>query len=131
MSFREHHTDMRKLAAIDILFLGRTVTIAEYACGVILSGALGLFALFRSHSSWQYALSTYLLFLGINYIPMLLYACAIGSRESANVELADELVDKRRAMSKYRRQSLFLLVPLLLPILSLWQRSESREVIPK
>lgn len=44
---------------------------------------------------------------------MLVYAATIGGRKNAQAELGDELTDRRRAMAKYRRQSLVLLVPLL------------------
>ena len=109
----------RKLAAIDIVFLGSKVIIAEFAGGVLLCAALGIFVLFRGHSVWQLVLGLYFLSLGINYMPMLIYAVAITKEQSARVEMGDELNDKRRAMAKYRRQSILLLVPLLVPILAL------------
>jgi hypothetical protein len=63
--------NIRKLAAIDIVFLGYKLVFAEYAFGVLFSVALGIFVLFRSHSVWQVALGIYLICLGINYVPML------------------------------------------------------------
>ncbi len=110
--------DLRKLAAMDIALLGRSVIVAEFAGGVALSAALGLFVLFRQHSFWQIVLGVYLISLGINYLPMFAYAIAIPTRERAREEIAEELADKRRAISKYRRQSLLLLIPLLVPILA-------------
>jgi hypothetical protein len=77
----------------------------------------------RGGSYWQLALGLYLILLGINYVPMLAYAVAISKGQSAEAELSDELSDKRRAMAKYRRQSLFLLVPLAAPIAALRQGS--------
>ena len=50
---------------------------------------------------------------------MLVYAVAISLGRSAQPEINDELIDQRRAMAKYRRQSLFLLVPLMIPISAL------------
>jgi hypothetical protein len=117
--------NFRKLAAIDIAFLGRTVIIAEFAGGAVLSAALGLFVLFRQHSFWQVVLGVYLICLGINYLPMFAYAVSFPTRESAQSELAGELTDRRRAMSKYRRQSLLLLIPLLVPILAVAARQRS------
>jgi hypothetical protein len=114
--------NLRKLAAIDIVFLGYRFVLAEYAFGVFFSVALGLFVLFRSHSSWQVLLALYLICLGLNYLPMLLYAIAIANKETAAAQLAGELTDKRSAMSKYRRQSLLLLVPLAVPLLALLHR---------
>jgi len=109
----------RKLAAIDIAFLGPKFVIAEFAGGVVLCFALGVFVLLRSHSSLQFTLGLYLVSLGINYVPLLAYAVAITRKKSARSELGDELKDERQAMSKYRQQSMLLLVPLLVPILSL------------
>ena len=111
----------RKLAAIDIVFLGSKLVIAEFACGVVLSAVLGAFVLFRSHSALQVALGTYLLSLGVNYVPMLIHAVAITRSGSARAELGDELGEPGRAMARYRRQSLWLLVPLVMPAVALWR----------
>ena len=46
---------------------------------------------------------------------MFAYTVPIDNTQNAQAELADELTDKRQAMSKYRRLSLLLLVPLLQP----------------
>lgn len=105
--------DLRKLAAIDIAFLGPRFVIAEYACGAFLSVALGAFILFRSQSHWQVALGVYFLFLRINYAPMLRWAIEIRTKENTRAALGRELTDKRQAMSKYRRQSVVLFLPLL------------------
>jgi hypothetical protein len=110
--------DLRKLAAIDIAFLGRKVIVVEFAAGVVLSTALGLFVLVRGHSFWQIMLGVYFLCLGINYAPMFAYSMAIPTQDRARQEVADELADRARAMSKYRLQSMLLLVPLLVPILT-------------
>lgn len=109
----------RKLAAADIVFLGSKFVIAEFAIAVALCPALGIFVLLRGHSIWQLALGFYLICLGINYVPMLLYAVAVANRENARAEMGDELNDSRQAMAKYRRQSIFLLAPLLVAIVSL------------
>jgi hypothetical protein len=114
--------DMRRLAAIDIAFLGYKFIFAEYAFGVLFSIALGLFVLLRSHSFWEVALGAYLLCLGINYAPMLAYTVSIANKENALAELGDELIEKRAAMAKYRRMSLLLLVPLAVPFLAITQR---------
>jgi hypothetical protein len=59
--------------------------------------------------------------LGINYVPMLIYAIAIARGDNARAEIGYEINDKRRAMAKYRRLSIFLLVPLLVPVVALGQ----------
>jgi hypothetical protein len=50
---------------------------------------------------------------------MLIYAVVITRGETARAEMGDELNDERRAIAKYRRQSLLLLVPLLVPMIAL------------
>ena len=50
---------------------------------------------------------------------MLIYALVITKYKSARTELGDELNDERRAMAKYRRKSLLLLIPLLVPLVAL------------
>ena len=116
----------RKLAAIDIALLGPKAIIGEFAGGVLLCAALGAFVLLRGHGSIpQLLLGLYLISLGINYVPMLIYAMAIGGKNNAWEELGDELADKREAMKKYRRQSLFLLVPLAVPIFGLAQHRKA------
>ena len=113
--------DLRKLVAIDVVFLGSKFIIAEFSGGVLLCIALGTFVLFRSDSFGQLTLGLYLVSLGINYVPMLIYAVVITRGETARAEMGGELNDERRAMAKYRRQSLLLLVPLLVPIIALGQ----------
>ena len=62
----------RKLAAIDLVFLGSKVIIVEFAIGIFFSAALGFFVLLRGHGSLvQVVLGLYLISIGINYVPML------------------------------------------------------------
>jgi len=120
--------NLRKLAAIDIAFLGYKFVLAEYAVGVFFSAALGLFVLFRGHSFWQVCLGIYLICLGINYIPMLAYTLSIADKGSAQAELGAELSDKTGTMAKYRRQSLLLLVPLLTPTLGVTRHRTKQQL---
>lgn len=110
--------DFRKLAAVDIAFLGPRIIIAEFSLGVFGSLALGVFTLLRSRSVGGIALGCYLLCIAFNYVPLLLYAISLVRLDSACHEIAEETTDKRRMFRKYRRQSLLLLVPLAVPILA-------------
>jgi hypothetical protein len=111
--------DFRKLAALDIAFLGSRLVVAQFSIGVFGSFALGIFTLLRSHSVGGVALGSYLLFIGINYVPLLVYAIRIVRLDSARDEVAEERAAKHGMFRKYRRQSLLLLVPLAVPILAL------------
>ena len=66
--------NLRKLAAIDLVFFGSKVIIAEFAAGVLLCGALGILVLVQRDSFTQLVLGVYLIGLSINYVPMLIYA---------------------------------------------------------
>ena len=119
----EQFLDLRKLAAIDIVFLGFRLVVGEYAFGVVFSTALGIFVLIRSHSLWQVALGAYLICLGLNYVPMLAYTISIANKQNGRAELGEELQNRRRAMTKYRWLSLLLLVPLALPVLVITRKA--------
>ena len=64
--------DLRKLAAVDIAFLGSRLILTEFSVGALGSLALGVFTLLQSHSAGGIALGSYLLCIGINYVPLLL-----------------------------------------------------------
>src|SRR5271167_1106021 len=98
--------NVRKLAAIDLEFLGARFILTEFGVGVAASAALGLLTLrasiHRFHSSRMTMLGVYLLLLGLNYVPLLLHAISIAGDGSAHLETADELGNKQAAMRKYR-----------------------------
>jgi hypothetical protein len=116
--------NLRKLAAIDLAF-GCKVIIAEFAAGALLCGALGILVLVQRDSFTQLVLGVYLIGLSTNYVPMLIYAIGITRNKSTRAELGQELTDEPRVMAKYRRQSLLLLVPFLVPTLALSQKRKN------
>ena len=85
--------NVRKLAAIDLHFLGPKVILAEFGLGVPIMLALGILSLrvglLRTHAIWQIVLGVYLLLLAVNYIPMLWCAIDIARRGTAAAELGD------------------------------------------
>jgi len=119
--------DVRKLAAIDLTFLGPRIIITEFAAGVFGCLAIAVFAGVRSTTSSGRLLAVYLLLLGVNYVPLLLHAVALRRSGEARAVIADELAsDPRAAMRKYRRGSLLLLVPLVVPVLAVIQERDRR-----
>jgi len=122
--------NIRKLAALDIAFLGPKLILAEFSVGVFLSAAIGLVTLKRSHSVWQILLGGYLLSLAVNYVPLLLYAIPIVRQRSAQEGVAGEGADRNGSFRRYRRQSLLLLIPFAVPILAFVQeRQKAREPV--
>ena len=123
--------DVRKLAAIDIAFLGPRLIIAEFALGVFGSLALGTFIALRSQGTSGRLLAIYLLSLGVNYVPLLLHAISLRRAGTARAEIADELAETKRAMGKYRRGSLLLLLPFVVPALAVVQERRRRLLTPR
>ena len=120
--------DIRTLAALDIAFLGPRVILIEFTAGVLLPIALGSLTLARAGSLSGTLFGVYLITLGINYVPLMIYAVRIVHAGSASAEIADESHDRARMFRRYRRQSLLLLVPLVVPFASAiqeWRRRDS------
>jgi hypothetical protein len=124
--------NVRKLAALDIALHGSGFILAEFGGGVLLCLALGLWLIYASFpvgqdtSTLRLVTGVYLLFLAINYVPLLVYAILIARRKSARQEAAAELADKGRYARKYGLQQLFLVAPLIIPLLALVQEVQTR-----
>jgi len=113
--------DIRTLAAVDVVFIGPRLILAEFLIGVFGPLGLGVLTLVRTHSIAGTVFGAYLLLLGANYVPLLLHAISLVRSGTAHQEIANEQSDKHRMFRKYRRQSLLLLVPLVVPILAIIQ----------
>jgi hypothetical protein len=124
--------NVRKLAAIDLHFLGPKVILTEFWAGVLGPIALGLLTLRKAYSyNWPRGLTlfgAYLLCLGLNYVPLLLHAIDLVRSQSASRVTADELSERKAAFRKYRRQSLYLLVPLIVPVVAVLQYRREQTV---
>ncbi len=120
--------NVRKLSAIDLYFLGPKLIVAEFGLGAVALGAFGLLTLragiHQQHGVRLMAWGIYMLTVGINYVPLLLHAVGIARRGIAEKEIADELRDRRAASRKYRRQSLLILLPLVVLILAIVQEAQ-------
>ena len=78
---------------------------------------------------WHTLLGAYLLSLGVNYVPLLLQAVSPVRTRSASREMAEEVANRTMSFRKYRRQSLYLLIPLAVPVLALLQCRADQEII--
>jgi len=123
---------VRKLAAIDLYFLGSKLIIAEFAVGVLGPVILGELTvrsgIKHGHTVGTIAFGIYLLLLGINYVPLLVHAVRLAQSETVRETLASDLEDPKGAMRKYRRGSLLLLLPLVVPVLSIYQMRHNKEI---
>lgn len=123
--------NIRKLAALDIAFHGPKLILGEFAFGVILPASLGVLSVRAGFSGahvnlWYSLLGCCLLCIALNYLPLLLYAISIARRGSAQEEVAFELAQKERYARKYSVQSLLLVLPLVVPILAIYQERQKQ-----
>ena len=123
MYFPDKVINPRKLAAIHIVTMGPTFAIGNFSCTGILCLSLGVLSLRRADSIQMFAFACYFFFLCINYAVMLFFALDINDRERARSEIGDELESRRGAIGEYRRQSIYLLLPLVVPVVALRRHS--------
>lgn len=114
---------IRKLVAVDMVWLGPRVVLIEYALGVVLPLLLGVWSVrvgLSSHpptSLWQIGFGLWLIGIALNYVPLFLYARAIAGADTAEEEGRPELARPRH----YGLQQVIILVPLLVVLVALAQ----------
>ena len=124
--------NIRKLAALDIVFHGPKFILIEFALGVLGCAALGLFSMYfglfhsPNHSLFAVVMGCFLLGIALNYVPLLLYAISIVKQKSAKQEVAYELEHRDKYAGKYLGQSTLLLIPLAVPALAFYQELQKR-----
>jgi len=124
--------NIRKLAALDIAFHGPKFILIEFALGVFGCAALGIFSLYfglfhgPNHSLFAVVIGCFLLWIALNYVPLLIYAISIVRHKSAHQEVAYELEHKDKYAKKHTFQSTLLLIPLAVPTLAAYQELQKR-----
>jgi hypothetical protein len=113
--------DVRRLAAVDLSGLGPKIIIPEFVLAVVGAPLLGVLTLFRGGSPGVKALGVALIGLGLNYVPLLIHAVDLVRRHDVQAEIADEAGDRRALYAKYRKQSVWLLLPFVVAVAALWQ----------
>lgn len=119
--------NVRKLAALDMAWLGPRVIVAEYALGVILPLTLGLLSIRAGllgpvQVGWEAVLGVWLVTIAVNYAPLLIYAVLIAQAGTAKEEAKAEIAHAKR----YGVQQVIILVPLLVVVLALIQEGRRR-----
>ena len=124
--------NIRKLAALDIAFHGPRLILAEFALAIIICGTLGALSLsffFRTsdHPLFAGMIGLALSWIALNYIPLFLHALSLVKRQSAKLEVASELEDRKLITRRHGFQSMILLLlPLVVPVLALVQEIQRR-----
>lgn len=123
---------VRKLAALDLALHGPVFILIEFGGSLLLGLGLGIIILAAAfnggypHSPWLLVFGCYVLLVGVNYLPLLLYAVVMVRRKSARAEVAAELAGGGKAVRRYTVQQFLLLIPLFMPILSIYQEARER-----
>ena len=120
--------EIRKLAAVDMAWLGARVIVAEYLIGVVLPLGLGVLThrtlLAAQHPSMsQTLLGVWLVTIAANYVPLFLYAVSIARAGTAQAEGGPEREHARR----YAVQQVMILVPFLVVAVAVWQELRRRK----
>ena len=118
---------IRKLAAVDMAWLGTRVILTEYAIGVILPFILGLLSIRSGFfgptpSAWESVLGIWLVGIAANYVPLFIYAVMIAKAGTVKEEGEPEIAHAKR----YGIQQVIILVPFLVIIVALIQERWSR-----
>ncbi len=119
--------NIRKLAAVDMAWLGTRVITGEYALGVVLPFILGLLSLrsglhYPLQSAWETVLGIWLITIAVNYISLLIYAVLIARAGTVKEEGGPEIANAKR----YSVQQLMILVPLLVVVVAIVQEIRRR-----
>ena len=124
--------EVRKLAALDMAWLGTRLVLAEYALGVVLPAALGTLFLglgLARHAElyhWLVLGGIWLLTIAANYVPLFLYAVVLARAGTVQ----EEAQAARPHIRRYVLQQALILVPLSVLALSVAQEQGRRKVRP-
>ena len=116
--------NFRKLVALDIILHGRKFILLEFGLGTPFMFALGLHQLLYGLESgllFSQVIGFYLILIGVNYVPILIYAVIIAWKDSAHLEAEAELDHK----SRYNKQQFLIFIPLLVFLIAVAQEVRS------
>ena len=120
--------DVRKLAALDMAVHGTRFIVVEFGVGVagcLILGGLSVAAGLRSGATWELLLGLGLLWIAVNYVPLLIHAIDLARSGTARQEAANE-IEHPELIRRYTFRQLWILVPLAIVIMDVAQRTRSR-----
>jgi hypothetical protein len=120
--------NIKKLAALGIRLHGRNVILIEFGLSFLFLISFGLFIFLASLEVSMLGLlfGAYLLLVGLNYLPLLLYAVVISRKNIAHSKASEESPRTGRTR-KYSIQQLIILIPFLVLVLSVMQEMKTRK----
>jgi hypothetical protein len=124
--------NVRKLVAIDLSLHGPRLIIAEFAIGVLGCTVLGVLSvrvgmmLLPTEVSWQLLIGAELLFVAMNYVPLLLQALDLAGTPGEREHVAEEMRKHPALVRQYSVLQLWLMVPVAVVAFSIvqsWRRA--------
>jgi hypothetical protein len=120
---------VRRLAAIDMYGIRgttrrRRIILTEFIAGAIAMLAFGVWLVTVSGSALDRVLALYVVFTGVNYVPLALYAVALRRPGALDVELAG--VDTGAELRRYSVLQFWIFVPLSLVVMATRQALSRR-----
>ena len=129
--------NIRKLAALDLLFHGPRFVLIEFGGAVVLTFGLAVLSMRSALSGpgqpvvWEIVLGVLLASIGANYLPLLINAVALIRSGTARQEVAGELEQARQSQRRYGIQQFLLVVPFAVLAIAVAQALERRPPGPK
>lgn len=109
--------NIRKLAALDLVFHGPRFVLIEFGGALVLTIGLAALSLRSAFSGpgqpivWEAVLGVLLASIGANYVPLLIHAVSLVRSGAAREEVAAELDDAPLSQRRYGSQQFLLVVP--------------------
>jgi hypothetical protein len=124
--------DVRKLAALDLVFHGPLFVLIEFGGALVVAGGLGALSLRSGLSGpghpvvWEIIVGAALASVALNYLPLLIHAVALVRSGTAREEVAAELEEAKSSSRRYGAQQFLLVVPLAVLVLAMAQALRHR-----
>lgn len=119
--------NLRKVVALDMLLHGTRFILAEFAFGIFFLLILGVISIWGGLSGpvrigWEAGLGFWLIGIGLNYVPLFIYAVLIAGGHTITEEGQPELPRVKR----YSIHQVLIFVPLLFLVAALMQEGRRR-----
>lgn len=121
--------DVRRLAAIDMhgaqgARRRRLLILAEFALGAVGLLVVGAAVLRGASTPLTVLWGVWLVGIGANYTPLTVHAISLARPDTLHAELTG--LDLGRELRRYSVKQVWIAVPFLLAVLSLWQAARRR-----
>ena len=119
--------NVRKLAALDLVFHGPRFILIEFGGAVVLAAGLGLLSIRSGLAGsghpvvWEIALGVIFGSVALNYLPLLIHSVALVRSGTARTEVEAELGDMKQSSRRYGAQQFLLVVPFAILLLAVVQ----------